>query len=221
MKRLLMGLLLIFGLSANGWALPMTFGLLGVNDSNNQASVGFAYDPGLGKIFLDITNTSALYDPRLTSFAFNAPSQVTGISSFTGPTGWHASYDLNNINTLGQYGQFDVAGLTGSNFNGGDPNDGIPRGATFSFAFTLTGTGLNLLTELSFLDLLSFDAPRPPTENTQYFIGRFQRTGVDGEGSDIAIPTGSPAPVPEPGTLFLLGTGLLGLAIYGRKRMKG
>ncbi len=37
------------------------------------------------------------------------------------------------------------------------------------------------------------------------------------EGNDGYDSTGAPAPVPEPSTLILLGAGLVGLALFGRK----
>jgi hypothetical protein len=193
---------------------------VGFNDPNLRAKVDFGYDPSLGIINIDITNTSsgaAEDDPRFTAFAFNLPSNVAGFSNFTvtGTAGWSGLYDLNNIDTPGQFGLFDMAGLTGPNFNGGDPNIGIQRGDTFNFEFTLTGSDLNLLNEDSFLGLSSYDALGSPDELEQYFIGRFQRTGLGGEGSDVAIPG---TPIPEPATMLLFGSGLLGLAGYGRKK---
>jgi hypothetical protein len=49
--------------------------------------------------------------------------------------------------------------------------------------------------------------------DTNYSIGEFQAFGT-------AVGGNSPAPVPEPSTVLLLGSGLIGLAWYGRKRSK-
>jgi hypothetical protein len=199
--------LFLFGFTTSAAAIPVTFDLYGVEDPNNTARVEFSYNSSSsdsGRVDIHIKNTSALYDPRITAFAFNTPDAVTGVSSFSGPSGWSSLFSPNLINTPGQFGKFDLAGVTGPNFSGGFPNNGIPKSSTFNFSFFLTGSGLDSLNEDSFLSLLSYTNP-PPTEDPQFFLVRFQRTGADGEGSDVGA-------VPEPTTLLLLGTGLAGLA---------
>ena len=197
--------LVAFGFQTSPWAAT-TFDLYGVNFPDQvSATVNFSYDPDLGQIDISLKNSSD-FDARLTAFAFNAPSNVTGISGFTGPSGWSESFDPDNIKTPGQFGKFDIAGLTGPNFNGGDPNDGIPPTSTFYFTFTLLGSNLDGLNEDNFLDLLSASGKN---DNPQSFIARFQRVGSDGEGSDVAV-------VPIPAPLILFGSGLM--FILGLKR---
>jgi hypothetical protein len=204
----------------------MLFTLEGDTYGDLSASVLFTYT-GLtsttGRVDLSVTNTSDYWDPRLTSYAFDLPGAVSGVTGFTSSlTGWGSSFSSNNIDTPGQFGRFDVAALTGPNFNGGSPNSGIARNATANFSFGVRGTSMLGLTENSFLSMLSYDAPGSPNEAEQYFIARFQRVGLLGLGSDVATPTGAPttpptSSVPEPTTLLLSGLGLLGLTALRRK----
>ena len=214
------GLLILVLATGSSWAVP--FDLVGVNYPTLGAHVEFTYGSSItseGTVTVVITNTSTVptgEDPMLTGFLFNAPASLSLSSSIAFIPGWTTDSVQNGFNTLGQYGLFDVAALTGSDFNGGMPNSGIPisGSAEFSFTFTSISQNMTLLSEADFLGLLS--APENGQTTPQYFIARFQQVGPGGEGSDVAIPGTSS--VPEPGTLLLLGVGLVGIAGIGRKK---
>jgi hypothetical protein len=49
--------------------------------------------------------------------------------------------------------------------------------------------------------------------------GYISEAHIQGIGSDSAWITEGTTPVPEPGTMVLFGIGMLGLAVYGKRRM--
>ena len=73
----------------------------------------------------------------------------------------------------------------------------------------MTGTNLNTLTDQSFLN--TFSASPGDGEGNQSLVVRFR--GFNDEDSDKV-----PHVVPEPATMFLFGSGLLGGVFARRKR---
>jgi hypothetical protein len=213
-KILLIALVLCMAMTVAPSAKADLLYLQGVNFPDVTAMMNFNYaftDADHGTISVTLGNTSSIV-AAFTGFAFNAPENVTGLSAFTGPNAdWTAIYTPNSIGTPMQFGFFDLAAITGPNFNGGSPSNGIWSGDTGSFFIGVTGTAMDTLTSMSFLSLFSDLGGKVGVPEN--FVGRVQAIGSFG-GSDVAIPSN----VPIPPSALLLGSGLIGLWLLGRHR---
>ena len=160
---------------------------------------------------ITLTNTTPVGGGgAITGFAFNNPGDlITDGSMIANYAGFSATGGDNSIN--GQpYGYFDIGILTGANFQGGNPLAGILYGDTGVFNFTLTGINLDTLDEYSFVNEKSEDG-------NEFFLVRIQSIDA-GAGSDkVPGETGETPVVPEPATMLLLGSSLLGLGFYRKK----
>jgi hypothetical protein len=206
-------LLVITGASAT--ARADTINIVGVGTGQfSTATVVCEFNSQTNTFTFTITNTSNITQPgstaTITSIGFDLPptgnASGSGLNGFTGSqaASGTSTFDFSDAN-LGNVPSFnnvvlDFGFTTGpsGNFNGGSPNLGLAPGESASF--TVTGAAFTGFTEEQICNAI--------------FV-RFQAVNT-GSGSDVGVP----GQIPEPSTILLLGTALVGLGGFARRRLK-
>jgi len=192
-----------------------TITISGVNSGQAAtATVVCNFNSQTNTFTFTITNTSAITQPgstsTITGIGFDLPplgnASASGLNGFTGMQA--PSLTSNFTFSDGDLGAvpagfnnvvLDFGFTTGpsGNFNGGSVNDGLLPGESASF--TVTGAAFTGFTEAQICNAI--------------FV-RFQNVPV--VGSDV----GTPGQIPEPSSILLLGSSLVGLGGYARRRLK-
>ena len=200
---------------ASATARADTITISGVNSGQaSTATVVCEFNSQTNTFTFTITNTSAITQPgstsTITGIGFDLPpvgnASASGLNGFTGMQAPSLSSnfnfsdgDLGNLPAGFNSVVLDFGFTTGpsGNFAGGSVNDGLLPGESASF--TVSGAAFTGFTESQICNAI--------------FV-RFQNVPV--AGSDV----GTPSSIPEPSSLMLLGSALLGLGGYARRRFK-
>lgn len=191
-----------------------TITVTGVNSGQAAtASVVCNFNSQTNTFTFTITNTSAITQPgstsTITGIGFDLPplgnASASGLNGFTGTqapsltsTFNFSDGDLGNVPAGFNNVVLDFGFTTGpsGNFNGGSVNDGLLPGESASF--TVTGAAFTGFTDQQICNAI--------------FV-RFQNVPV--AGSDVGTSA-----IPEPSSILLLGSALVGFGGYARRRLK-
>jgi hypothetical protein len=193
-----------------------TISIVGVDTGQfSTATVVCEFNSQTNTFTFTITNTSAITQPgstsTITGIGFDLPplgnASASGLNGFTGMQAPSLSSnfvfsdaDLGSVPHGFNSAVLDFGFITGNsgNFSGGSVNDGLLPGESASF--TVSGAAFAGFTEEQICNAI--------------FV-RFQNVNT-GAGSDVGVPS----EIPEPSTMLLLGTALIGLGGAVRRRMK-
>ena len=181
------------------------------NGTLTTAIINCSFNAQTNTLTFTVRNTSQ-FDARITGIGFDLPpagnGSPSGLNGFTGnvtfqPAGVGFAFSDADLGNVPQFNStvLDFGFITGSNFAGGNPNDGLPPGIDpgDEATFVVSGAGFAGMTEGQICNAI--------------FV-RFQRVGANGQLSDVGVPTNTP----EPMTMLLFGTGLAGIAARARRR---
>jgi hypothetical protein len=189
-----------------------TITITGVNSGQlATATVVCEFNSQTNTFTFTITNTSSNGSTAtITSIGYDLPplgnASASGLNGFTGmqapslsSTFNFSDADLGNVPAGFNNVVLDFGFTTGpsGNFSGGSPNDGLAPGESASFI--VSGSAFTGFTEAQICNAI--------------FV-RFQNVPAP-FGSDVGVPG-----VPEPSTILLLGSALVGLGGFARKKMK-
>ena len=245
MKRILLFILvLLFAFSSGAQATLFTF------SGTDEGGIGSAtMDISIAGNTLTVTlnNTSPIYlDPGNITSGDNAPG-ITGFGfdlydPLPGLLSWELTAytsDLSGPETIGSPDSADPESGADGILNTTDDEWSLNTtiaGVTLDFLPTtdqenidgalfnpsaygsseLPGGSNDVFYTTAILTMIFDD--EPDLDITSMFV-RMQNVGEGGEGS-LKLYPGPGDPIPEPATMLLLGSGLIGIAVSGKKRLK-
>ena len=217
-------LLVIAGASSNARADTIT--IVGAGSGQfSTATVVCEFNSQTNTLTFTITNTSAITTPgstsTITGIGFDLPpignASNSGLNGFTGSQAPSMSATFNfsdgnlgNVSASFNNVVLDFGFTTGpsGNFQGGSVQFGLTPGESASF-------------------IVTSPVPGPFTGFTEQQICnaifvRFQEVPPAGGsgGSDVGVPGTPGNPIPEPSSILLLGSALVGLGAYARRKFK-